>query len=136
MKRFFAWLRRYVSPVFIALFVAAFILWYIIKLDYNYTTDYNVKLNIGGEKIEVPSVIEGKGTNLFSYKIQIGNRIRIPLDELVTTVVPAAEEGGEEMLSIDPKSLKDAISVRVSDIKIVSLGDVPLIHNPQKEEKR
>lgn len=136
MKRFFAWLRRYVSPVFIALFVAAFILWYIIKLDYNYTTDYNVKLNIGGEKIEVPSVIEGKGTNLFSYKIQIGNRIRIPLDELVTTVVPAAEKGGEEMLSIDPKSLKDAISVRVSDIKIVSLGDVPLIHNPQKKEKR
>ena len=136
MKRFFAWLRRYVSPVFIALFVAAFILWYIIKLDYNYTTDYNVKLNIGGEKIEVPSVIEGKGTNLFSYKIQIGNRIRIPLDELVTTVVPAVEEGGEEMLSIDPKSLKDAISVRVSDIKIVSLGDVPLIHNPQKKEKQ
>lgn len=136
MKRFFAWLRRYVSPVFIALFVAAFILWYIIKLDYTYTTDYNVKLNIDGEKIEVPSVVEGKGTNLFSYKIQIGNRIRIPLDELVTTVVPPDEEGGKEMLSIDPKSLKDAISVRVSDIKIVSLGDVPLIHNPQKEDKR
>ena len=135
MKRFLAWLRRYVSPVFIALFVASFILWYITKLNYNYTTDYDVKLNISGERIGVPCVIEGRGTNLFSYKIQIGNRIRIPVDELVTTVVPPEEEGGEEMLSIDSKSLKDAISVRVSDIKIVSLGEVPLIRNPKTAKK-
>lgn len=39
------------------------------------------------------------------------------------------------MLSIDSKSLKDAISVRVSDIKIVSLGEVPLIRNPKTAKK-
>ena len=37
MERF-GWLRRYISPVFLALLVASFILWYIAKLNYTYTT--------------------------------------------------------------------------------------------------
>ena len=32
MERF-GWLRRYISPVFLALLVASFILWYIAKLN-------------------------------------------------------------------------------------------------------
>ena len=40
MERF-GWLRRYISPVFLALLVASFILWYIAKLNYCllYTSD-------------------------------------------------------------------------------------------------
>ena len=79
MNKFLEWGKKSISPAFIAMFVASFVLWYITKLNYNYTTDYNVRLNIGGEKVEVPCVIEGKGTNLFNYKFQLSKRLRIPL---------------------------------------------------------
>ena len=116
------------------MFVASFVLWYITKLNYNYTTDYNVRLNIGGEKVEVPCVIEGKGTNLFNYKFQLSKRLRIPLEELSYKAVE--DDFGEVFLQIDPKSLQNAISVRVSDIKVVSLGDVPMLSLPGEMEDK
>ena len=134
MNKFLEWGKKSISPVFIAMFVAAFILWYITKLGYNYTTDYNVRLNINGEKMDVPCVIEGKGTNLFNYKFQLGKRLRIPLEELnYTTVV---DDFGGTFFQIDPRSLQNAISVRVSDIKIVSLGDIPMLSGPESEDKK
>ena len=133
MNKFLEWSKRSISPAFIAMFVAAFIMWYITKLNYTYTTDYNVRLNIDGEKIEVPCVIEGKGTNLFNYKFQLSKRLRIPLDELTYKAVP--DEFGGTFLQIDPKSLQNAISVRVSDIKIVSLGEIPMLSHPETEDE-
>ncbi|MBQ2017991.1 MAG: hypothetical protein II307_05330 [Alistipes sp.] len=133
MNKFLEWSKRSISPAFIAMFVAAFIMWYITKLNYTYTTDYNVRLNIDGEKIEVPCVIEGKGTNLFNYKFQLSKRLRIPLDELTYKAVP--DDFGGTFLQIDPKSLQNAISVRVSDIKIVSLGEIPMLSQPETEEE-
>lgn len=134
MNKFLEWSKRSISPAFIAMFVASFVLWYITKLNYNYTTDYNVRLNIGGEKVEVPCVIEGKGTNLFNYKFQLSKRLRIPLEELSYQTV--SDDFGEVFLQIDPKSLQNAISVRVSDIKVVSLGDVPMLSMPEEMEDR
>lgn len=134
MNKFLEWSRRSISPAFIAMFVASFVLWYITKLNYNYTTDYNVRLNIGGEKVEVPCVIEGKGTNLFNYKFQLSKRLRIPLEELSYQTV--SDDFGEVFLQIDPKSLQNAISVRVSDIKVVSLGDVPMLSLPEEQEEK
>ena len=133
MNKFLEWSKRSISPAFIAMFVAAFIMWYITKLSYTYTTDYNVRLNIDGDKIEVPCVIEGKGTNLFNYKFQLSKRLRIPLDELTYKAVP--DDFGGTFLQIDPKSLQNAISVRVSDIKIVSLGEIPMLSQPETEEE-
>ena len=49
MERF-GWLRRYVSPVFLALLVASFILWYIAKLNYTYTTEQPFTVNVDGER--------------------------------------------------------------------------------------
>ncbi len=132
MKTFFAWLRRYISPVFIALFVASFILWYIAKLNYTYTADYDVKLNIDGNRIEVPCVIEGQGTNLLNHKLKIGSRLRIPLSELVYSY--DADEDGNEIIIIEQRSLKNAVSVRMSDIKIISLGDVPVIRKARTDD--
>ena len=133
MNKFLEWSKRSISPAFIAMFVAAFIMWYITKLNYTYTTDYTVRLNIDGEKIEVPCVIEGKGTNLFNYKFQLSKRLRIPLDELTYKAVP--DDFGGTFLQIDPKSLQNAISVRVSDIKIVSLGEIPMLSHPETDEE-
>ena len=57
----YRWIRSYISPVFIVLFCASFILWYIIKLGNVYTTNYDLRLNIDGESLRVPCVVEGVG---------------------------------------------------------------------------
>jgi len=132
MKTILALLRRYISPVFIVLFVASFILWYIAKLNYTYTADFDVKLNIDGNRIEVPCVVEGQGTNLLNHKLKIGSRLRIPLSELSYSVNVDGE--GAETLVIEPRSLKNSVSVRMSDIKIISLGDVPVIRKSRHDD--
>ena len=86
-------MRRYVSPVFLALLVASFILWYIAKLSYTYTTEQHVRLNIDGQRIEVTCVVEGVGTNLFGYRVYMNKTLRIPLDEI--QVERSREEGHE-----------------------------------------
>ena len=133
IKKWFGWLRHYVSPVFVMLFVAAFVLWYIAKLGYTYTTDLNVKIKVSGsetERFELPCVVEGKGTNLFGYAISSARRVNIPLGELSSEELPrtAADSlEGVKRLHINEISLQNAISVRLSDIKIVSVGDYPEI---------
>ena len=45
------------------------------------------------------------------------------------------DDFGGDFIQIDPKSLRDAISVRVSDIKLVSLGEIPMLSMPESEDK-
>ena len=123
-------MRRYVSPVVLALLVASFILWYIAKLSYTYTTEQQVRLNIDGQRIEVTCVVEGVGTNLFGYRVYMNKTLRIPLDEI--KVERSREEGHENKYVIEPQSLQKALSTRFSDIKIISIGDIPEIDIPQE----
>ena len=148
MKRFLAllkvWaqkLRNYISPVFLAMLAVSFTLWYISKLDYTYTTDFNIKVKVDGERVVVPCVVEGKGTNLFGYGFYQSRRVNIPLSELNYDIVEAPvinEEGDVDTLAteykvrISPISMQDAISVRFSDLKIVSVGDFDDIPLSQK----
>ena len=107
------WMHRYVSPVFLALLMASFILWYIAKLSYIYTT-------------------EGVGTNLFGYQVYMNKTLRIPLSAL--KYKRSREEGHEGRIIIDPQSLQNAISVKFSDIKITSIDAVPEIDFPDGKE--
>lgn len=149
MKRFLALLkvgvqklRNYISPVFLALFAVSFTLWYISKLNYTYTTDFNIKVKIDGERIIVPCVVEGKGTNLFGYGFYTSRRVNIPLSELNYDIIeePVVPTEGavadslakEYKVRISPISMQDAISVRFSDLKIVSVGNFDDIPLPQK----
>ena len=124
-------LRRYVSPVFLALLVASFILWYLAKLSYTYTTEQTIRLSIDGQPVEISCVVEGLGTNLFGYRVYMNKPQRIPLAELQTT--PSEEGGHEGKLVIDPQSLQHAISVRFSDIKVISVNSIPEIDAPEKK---
>ena len=129
MNRFFEWTHRYVSPVFLALLVASFILWYIAKLNYTYTTEQVVRLDVDGQRFEVTCVVEGIGTNLFAYRVYMNKVLRIPLTEL--KFKRSREEGHEGKVVIDPQSLQNAITVQFRDIKIVSIGAVPEIDYPE-----
>ena len=149
MKRLYALLkvgvqklRNYVSPVFLVLLAVSFTLWYISKLNYTYTTDLKIKVKVNGERLIVPCVVEGKGTTLFGYGFYASRRASIPLNELNYDIIEepvVAEEGmpvdtlaKEYKVRISPLSMQDAISVRFSDLKIVSIGDfddIPLYQN-------
>ena len=145
MKRFYALLkvglqglRKYISPVFLVLLGVSFTLWYISKLNYTYTTDFNIKVKVDGERIVVPCVVEGKGATLFGYGFYASRRANIPLSELSYEVVEQPIVNADGIVDslttirkahISPLSMQDAISVRFSDLKIISLGefaDIPL----------
>lgn len=136
--RFF-WLRlkRAISPVFIGLLCASFILWYILKLQYTYTTNFSVLVNIDGERLRVPCVVEGKGVNLLGYRVYVRKELKIPLSELKYEVEQERGDSGELFGSwyrFDPQSVQSAISVRFSDIKVISVGDIPSMAMPEENE--
>ena len=144
MKRLFAllkvWLqglRKYISPVFLVLLGVSFTLWYISKLNYTYTTDFNIKVKVDGERIIVPCVVEGKGSNLVGYGFYASRRVNIPLSELNYDIVevPVDDEGMlsyEMKVRISPLSMQDALSIRFSNLKIVSIGDFNDIDIPKQ----
>ena len=131
MENLLKWMRRYVSPVFLALLVASFILWYLAKLTYMYTTEQTIRLSIDGQPVEITCVVEGVGTNLFGYRVYMNKTLRIPLAELKTR--RATGEGHEGKLVIDPQSLQNAISVHYSDVKVVAVRNIPPIKLPVEE---
>lgn len=132
METFLRLLHRYVSPIFLVMLVASFILWYIAKLSYTYTTEYTVSINTDGEKYKVVCIFEGVGTNLISYHTSLGKSVKIPLSEL--KYKKSREEGHEGMLIIDPQSLQHAIAVRFSDVKVSSIGAIPEIPLPENHD--
>ena len=122
--KMFRWVHGYVSSVFIVMLVASFVLWYLSKLNYTYTTEHDVKVTVDGESVGVRCVIEGIGTNLLGYKINRRTQLRVPLSELkYRRVRNEEEEQGGYHVEIDKQSLQDAIATRCSDIKIISIKD-------------
>ncbi len=122
---FIKWLRHYLSPAFIVMLTASFVLWYIAKLSYTYTTDLDIDVKVGDSKFRVNCVVEGVGTNLFGYRLYKGRKVSIPLDELKYD--HSIYESNFGSIIIDPQSLQNAISVRYSDIKVVSIGSIPIL---------
>lgn len=133
-------IRSYISPVFVMLLFASFTLWYVAKLNYTYTTSIDVRVRIEGKSFQVPCVVEGKGTTLFGYVVSFTRRLSIPLEELEYTDVCDAPTSRAETneyvrrLSINPVSLQNAIAVRLSDIKLLSLGNIPEVVLNIKEQ--
>ena len=140
MKQFFAllisWarrLRKYISPVFLAMLAVSFTLWYISKLNYTYTTDFNVEVSIDGKTVIVPCVVEGKGTTILGYGLYNSRSANVSLAELKYQIVEhkSFPEGAVDSvvvsrkMRISPASMRDALSVRFSDLKIVSVDRLP-----------
>ena len=140
MKQFFAllisWarrLRKYISPVFLAMLAVSFTLWYISKLNYTYTTDFNVEVSIDGKTVIVPCVVEGKGTTILGYGLYNSRTANVSLAELKYRIVEqkTLPEGATDSVVVSRKmristaSMRDALSVRFSDLKIVSVDRLP-----------
>lgn len=132
-----AWLgrlRKYVSAVFVAMLVASFVLWYLAKLNYTYTTEHTLTVEVDGERVNVCCVIEGTGTNLLGYRLSRDRLLHVPLSELKYR--RALSEEIPDLIELDRESLRNAIATRCSDIKIVSLKDsVSMISYPKREKR-
>ena len=138
LRYFWLRVRRAISPVYMVLLCASFFLWYIIKLQYTYTTNFSVLINVNGERLNVPCVVEGKGTNLLGYKVYTRRELKIPLSDLKYTVEYDYGDSGEMLGSwynLDPQSVQNAISVIFSDIKVISVGDIPSLTIPENGNK-
>ena len=75
--------------------------------------------------------LRGRGRRYEPFRLPgLQNKtLRIPLAELKTK--RSYEEGHEGKLIIDPQSLQNALAPRFSDIKIISIGDIPEIDVPR-----
>lgn len=120
-------LRSYVSPTYVTMLVAAFVLWYIAKLGDNYTTEHEVVVVVDGTQLNVDCVIRGKGTNLIGYTLfSHTDEFAIPSTEL-TFDMDSVDENGRRMHHIATISLQQALAARMTGVEIVSVGALPPI---------
>ena len=129
-------IRKYISPVFLALLAVSFTLWYISKLNYTYTTDFEVDVDVDGKEFRVPCMVKGKGTALFGYAIYTSKSADMALEELAYDSIPVMDEADsivvKQQVRILPSSMQEALAKRFSDLEIVSVGVIPDIDFPEK----
>lgn len=121
-------IRSCISPVYVTMLFAAFVLWYITKLGETYTTDHDVVAVIDGDQeVTVKCTIRGKGTNLVGYTLFSRRDVfDIPSTELTFDMESVAEDG-TPMHHIATTSLQQAIAARMTGVEVLSVGAVPAI---------
>ena len=123
-KDIFKMLRSYITPGYVMMFFAAFILWYITKLGEVYTTEYPIEVVVDDEHIDVDCTIRGKGTNLIVYTISADRDVyEIPSTEL-TFDMESVDEDGTPIRHIATTSLQQAIAARMTGVEVISVGAV------------
>ena len=100
IKTFFRLLRSCISPAYIMMLVAAFVLWFITKLGDTYTTGHNVTVVIDKVEYNVECAIRGKGTDLIHYTMSTKRScFTIPMPDL-THDVPTTDSEGNNIMHI------------------------------------
>ena len=125
VKSFLKWLRSCITPGYVAMLVAAFILWYMTKLGETYTTEHKVVVVVDGQSLDVDCTIKGKGTNLIGYTLTSKrNTFEVPASELSFEAVVVGEDG-KSYRNITTASMQRALSSRLADIEVTTLGEIP-----------
>ena len=127
IRSIFRWLRSWVSPVYMAMLFAAFVLWFITKLGDTYTTEHEVVVNIDNVEYVVDCTIRGKGTDLVHYTLSSKRScFTIPLTDL-TQDKPMVDNDGNTIVHITAESVKHALAQRMNGVDVISVGSVPVI---------
>lgn len=123
VKIFFTWLRRHISPAFVMMLFAAFVLWYITKLGDVYTVDHSVTIVVDNQTLSVDCTIRGKGTDLISYKWSSRrSSFQLSDKELTFDGEVRDADGNVTHRHISPVSLQQALAARMSDVEVISVG--------------
>lgn len=121
-------IKKYMSPTFLIMLLIAFALWYIKKLGYTYRSEVPLTVVAMGQKVKVGCTAEGTGYRLLAYKSLMSTRIEMAADEL--RELPPSAAG--KVYRIDALALQNAVSVKLKELKILSVGAAPEIIVPDK----
>lgn len=126
-----AFIRRFSNPIFFMLLLMSFILWYVIKLSYTYTTEINIPVKIDSTYYSVRCGVEGVGYQILVHKIAPRkNLVKLSSDNV--SVTPSAITPGA--YEISSFSLQNSISTKISDLKIISVQSPVEIEVRKKED--
>lgn len=127
IKSFLKRIISYITPGYIVMVVAAFVLWYITKLGEEYTTEHEVAVIIDGEEYKVKCKVQGKGTNLIAYTMSDDNSsFIVPSSELSFDNVEKGEDG-VMYRHVANVSLQQALSARMTDVNVLAVTGDPII---------
>lgn len=122
IKSFLKRIISYITPGYVAMLFAAFVLWYITKLGESYTTEHEVVVVVDGKEYDVACTVHGKGTNLIFYTfIDKNSRFSIPSSELSLEKVVDETEGTTRS-QFTNASLQQALRTRMDDVEVVSVN--------------
>ena len=127
IKSFLKRIVSYITPGYVAMVIAAFLLWYITKLGETYTTDHEVVVVIDGKEYEVGCTVRGKGTNLIAYTFENKNsHFVVPAEELSFDKDVVGEDG-RTYRHVTNVSLQQALNARMSEVDVLAVTGVPMI---------
>ncbi len=114
-------LRKYISPAFLVILGLSFLFWYTLKLQSVYTAEVPVRFNIEGTLLRANVVVEATGYKILSQRYASRKEIPLTWDDIEIT----SSSIDPRAVVISPLSLQNIISLRYTDLKIVSMGNIP-----------
>ncbi len=124
----FSLVRKVVSPSFLILLSISFVLWFVMRLSRQYTTqvdievilseDYDANMAVSQESVWVRVLVSGDGRDLIYYKIGLGDRVEVPVSQLKFS---KATDGSEYLYSIDAESMERALNAIEKKFLVVAI---------------
>jgi FlaG/FlaF family flagellin (archaellin) len=114
---------KLISPTFLALLLLSFLMWCLIVMGDTYKADVTLPVDIDGTRIKVKCETRGTGYRIIAYRYLLRSDIKLSLSDV--TAEPSNTD--DQMLVIEPVSLRKAISVQTKDLEILAVSDYPEI---------
>lgn len=122
-KEVYSSVKRRITPAFLVMVALSFIFWYSGKLQYTYTAELPVTVQIEGERVRTTCVVEGTGHNILSARYFKRKIIKLQRSEVELLPI----DGVSNTYEISPTSLQNIISVRNSSLKVLSVSRMPFV---------
>ncbi len=122
-KEVYGRVKRRITPAFLVMVALSFIFWYSGKLQYTYTAEIPVTVEIEGERVRTTCVVEGTGHNIISARYFKRKTIKLQRSEVELLPI----DGVSNTYEISPTSLQNIISVRNSSLKVLSVSRMPFV---------
>lgn len=121
-------IQKVVSPSFLVLLSISFVLWFVLRLSRQYTTqidievtlseDYDANMAVSQESVWVRVLASGDGRDLIYYKIGLGDEVEVPVSQLKFS---KAEGGSGYLYSIDAESMERALNATEKKFTVVAI---------------
>ncbi len=123
--------QQALSPAFLVILLGSFLLWYMTKLSYEYTTEMPLNVRIDGQKYRVTAIVHGRGSVLMAQKLLLKGKLNLKMDDLSVR----QSKNDPHALTITPASLQRAINSEIKDLDVTQVIDAPDFVPEPKVEK-